>query len=233
VEITLKRLALDFMTMLFPTVCGLCGKAITPFESFLCSPCLIQLPRERNYRGIENDTCTRLRGMFPFSEAYSYLRFSKKGQVQKLIHKLKYNRQPKLAFQLGVWFTSEVLFLHQDKFDTIVPVPLHPDKLYTRGYNQSFEIATGVSHVTGHPVVEALERIHKSETQTHLSRWDRFENTSNEFCIAKPDEIRGKSILLIDDIITTGATMSGSASPLIANGASRIIVAAIGLAQKA
>lgn len=221
------------MTMLFPPVCGLCYGAITPGECFICSSCLIQLPRERNYHGVDNDTSTRLCGMFQFNEAYSFLRFAKKGQVQKLIHKVKYRHQPRLAFQLGVWFASEVLLPIQDRFETIVPVPLHPDKLKSRGYNQSFEIAMGVSHVTGRPITEALKRIHKTKTQTKLNRWDRFENTSNEFIIVNADEIKGKSMLLIDDIITTGATMAGSVLPLFANGADRIIVAAIGLTQKA
>ncbi len=232
-EITFKRLSLDFLTMLFPSVCSLCGGPRTRSERFICSPCLIQLPRERNYRGVDNDTSARLLGMFPFVEAYSFLRFSKKGQVRNLIHKLKYGHQPKLAFQLGVWFASEVLFQVRDRFDTIVPVPLHPEKLKSRGYNQSFEIATGISHVTACPVTEALQRIHKTETQTQLSRWERFENTSKEFSIVNPDEIQGKSVLLIDDIITTGATMAGTAVPLLTNGVEGIIVAAIGLTQKA
>ena len=231
-EITFKQLYLDFLTMLFPAECSLCGGTRIPTESFICSSCLILLPRERNYNGVDNDTVTRLRGMFPFSEAYSFLRFSKKGQVRKLIHKVKYGHQQRLAFQLGVWFASEVLFHIRDHFGTIVPVPLHPGKLKSRGYNQSLEIAAGVSHVTGCPIVEALQRIHKTETQTQLSRWERFENTSNEFSIVNTLEIEGRSVLLIDDIITTGATMAGSAVPLWENGAERIIVGAIGLTQR-
>jgi predicted amidophosphoribosyltransferase len=81
-------------------------------------------------------------------------------------------------------------------------------------------------------MVEALQRIHKTETQTQLSRWERFENTSNEFSIVNTLEIEGRSVLLIDDIITTGATMAGSAVPLWENGAERIIVGAIGLTQR-
>lgn len=232
-EITLKQLGLDFLTMLFPAACSLCGGPKTRREPFICSTCLVQLPREKNYLGVDNHTAARLLGMFPFVEAYSFLSFSKKGHVRNLIHKVKYRHQPRLAFQLGVWFASEVLIHIRDRFETIVPVPLHPDKQKSRGYNQSLEIAAGVSHVTACPISEALQRVHRTKTQTQLSRWERFENTSNEFSIVNPDRIKGKPVLLIDDIITTGATMAGSAAPLLANGANGIIIAAIGLTQKA
>jgi predicted amidophosphoribosyltransferase len=107
---------------------------------------------------------------------------------------------------------------------------LHNERLKTRWYNQCLEIARGISEITGNKVLEVLKRERATDTQTHLSRWDRFENTSNEFVVTDSKVIRNKRILLLDDIITTGATMAGSASPLIKEGA-RLSIAAIALTQ--
>jgi len=233
VEITLKRFGSDFLALCFPSACSLCkGPIITRQERFICSPCFLKLPKERNYNGYDNDTVSRLRGLFLFDEAYSFLRFSKKGRVQKLIHKAKYNGMPGLAFQTGVWFAAEELQKIKEKFEIIVPVPLHPHKLKSRGYNQSVEIAKGIAKITSKPMVELLERKHQAATQTQLGRWERFENTSNEFICIKPRQVQGRKVLLIDDIITTGATLAGASGPLVENGVGTIIVGAIGLAQK-
>lgn len=233
-EITLKRFGSDFLALCFPSACSLCnGPIITQQEQFICSPCLLKLPRERNYNGEDNETVLRLRGLFPFDQAYSFLRFSKRGRVQKLIHKAKYNGMPELAFQMGVWFAVEELNKIGERFEIIVPVPLHPHKLKSRGYNQSAEIARGIAKITSKPMVELLVRKNKAATQTQLSRWERFENTSNEFYCIRPNDVKGKKVLLIDDIITTGATLAGASGPLVENGVDDIVIGAIGLAQKA
>ena len=232
-EITLKRLGQDFLAILFPSKCNLCGGPIVYLEPFICTKCFIMLPRERNYNGIDNDTVTRLKGLFTFGQAYSFLKFSKKGAVQRLIHKAKYGRQPGLAFQLGQWMAHEVLWTISNGFDIIVPIPIHRDKLKSRGYNQSAEIAKGIGKVTSKPIVEVLARKSQGVTQTQLNRWDRFENTLNDFSLTNACQISEKRVLLVDDIITTGATLAGATRPLTAHNAKGIIVAAIGLAQRA
>ena len=226
------RLVQDFLTLLFPMRCCLCGGARVKAEAQVCSICLSRLPRELNYQGQENNTCIRLKGMLKFNAAFSFLRFSKQSSVQKLLHLVKYRGNVKLAMQLGKWFAAEILLGIRDQFDLIVPVPLHQDRLKTRGYNQSLAIAQGISQVSGHQVVEAIVREATDKTQTDLNRWQRFENTANEFHLAHPGEILNKRILLIDDVITTGATIAGSAIPLRKGGVEGIIVAAVGLTQE-
>ena len=140
---------------------------------------------------------------------------------------------PELAFQMGIWFAVEELNKIRERFEIIVPVPLHPHKLKSRGYNQSAEIARGIAKITLKPMVEPLVRKNKTATQTQLSRWERFENTSNEFSCITSNEVNGKKVLLIDDIITTGATLAGASVQLVENGVDNIIIGAIGLAQKA
>ena len=169
--------------------------------------------------------------MFNFDAAYSFLQFSKKNSVQTLVHKIKYKGSKMLAFQLGVWFASEVLLNISHRFDVIVPVPLAIGKRKARGFNQSYEISRGIALVTGHPVTELLRRKKGSETQTGLNRWQRFENTENDFELSLPALARHTNILLVDDIITTGATITGNALPLISGGCGRITIAAIGLTQ--
>ena len=229
----MNRISGDFLTLFFPPRCCLCRGARVLGESEICSVCLMRLPREINYQGRNNTTATRLQGILKFSRAFSFLRYSKKSDVQKLIHLLKYQGKIHLGFQLGKWFAAEVLCHFGNAFDLVMPVPLHPEKLKTRGFNQSRAIAEGICRVTGHTLIDGLSRKHIAATQTQLTRWQRFENTANEFSLVLPQAVKNKNVLLLDDIITTGATISGSAIPLLEGGVRHIIVASIGLTQDA
>ena len=225
----MNRLFGDFFTLLFPLRCKLCNGTRLHAEPEICSPCLVALPREFNYMGSNNNTSNRIQGLFTFNKAYSFLRFHKKGKVQKLLHLIKYKQQRQLAQQLGRWFAIEVLWNVSNDFDLIVPVPLHPDRMKSRGFNQSMEIGKGIAQITGHPVKQLLRRKRFFRTQTQLNRWERFENTSDEFSLFGDELIEDKRVLLLDDIITTGATLSGSAKPLHEARISQLIVAAIAL----
>ena len=226
------RLAHDFLSLIFPLRCHACGGARLGKEPFICSCCLIKLPRELNYDGLHNNTVRRLSGMMKFDRAFSFLRFSKQSKVQQLLHLVKYRHQVGLGTQLGKWFAAEILFHYRERFDLIVPVPLYPQRLKHRGYNQSLAVAQGIAQITGHRVLEALSRAPTERTQTGLDRWQRFENTTNEFRLALPGEIANKRILLIDDVITTGATMVGSSKPLVEGGVAGIVVGSVGLTQE-
>jgi ComF family protein len=226
------RLAHDFLSLIFPLRCCVCAGARLRQEPFICSSCLIKLPRELNYNGLNNNTAQRLSGMMKFDSAFSFLRFSKQSKVQQLLHLVKYRNEVGLGIQLGKWFAAEILYHRRDLFDLIVPVPLHPQRLKDRGYNQSLAVAQGISQITGHQVSEALNREPTERTQTDLDRWQRFENTTNEFRLALPRDIVNKHILLIDDVITTGATMVGSSKPLVEGGVAGIVVGSVGLTQE-
>ena len=227
----MNRVTRDFLSLFFPTTCMLCKGPRALAEPYICSYCLLKLPREYNYNGVDNNTFQRILGMVECDMAYSFLRFFKGNSVQTMIHQAKYRRGRGLAFQLGIWFASEVLVSITDQFDLIVPVPLHPSKLKSRGYNQSQEIARGVASVTKRPVRQHLRRVNSGNTQTGLSRWDRFENTAEEFKIDHDVCLGNLRIMLLDDIITTGATITGTAMPLLNRGARISVVAAAGLTQ--
>ncbi len=226
------RLAKDFLALIFPSRCPLCAGARLNAEPCICSKCMVALPRELNYQGLHNHTCQRLYGLLKFQRAFSYLQFSKQSSVQRLLHLVKYRGQHQLGRQLGKWFAAEVLRPHSDLYEVIVPVPLHPQRQKLRGYNQSRLIADGIASITGHQVVDALIRAPKQTTQTSLDRWQRFQNTVSEFRLVEHQAVVNKRILLVDDVITTGATIVGSGLPLVAGGASNLVIGAVALTQE-
>lgn len=163
--------------------------------------------------------------------ALAYLKFVKGGKVQNLIHHLKYENCPEIGTILGRWYGRE---LSQDgfadRFDLIVPVPLHDNKIKKRGYNQSESFAVGLGEgldTRTHSML--LKRIRNTPTQTRKSRLQRWRNVEGAFQAAErlPNDQR---VLIVDDIVTTGATLEACAFALAAGGCANVSVAAIATA---
>ncbi len=140
--------------------------------------------------------------------ASSFLLFQKKGSVQKMLHALKYKSKPEVGVLLGKWYAQDLK--KNNTFadcEVIIPVPLHKKRQRKRGYNQSEFIAKGLAEELKIPVLNnVLFKKHFTETQTFKSREERWQNTLNSFEIKNEELIKGKKILLVDDVITTGAT---------------------------
>ncbi len=172
-------------------------------------------------------------GILPIADFYAYLRFSKGGKVQKIMEKLKYENCPEIGTLLGSWYGAELKETGVEKrFDLIVPVPLHESKLRKRGYNQSDYFAKGLSQALEIPWDgTALVRKSKNETQTRKSRAERFKNVSGIFDLGAAAAIKNQRVLLVDDVITTGATLFASAQPLLAGGCNSISLATLAVAQ--
>ena len=147
--------------------------------------------------------------------AASYLHFYKGGVVQALMHELKYRSQPELGQAMGQWAAQDCLpsgFFSD--IDGLIPVPLHPRKMKTRGYNQAEKIATGIAEITGIPVFrDHLYRRVSGSTQTHKGRFERWLNVKTTFALRDSAPLRYQHFLLIDDVLTTGATLEGCARP--------------------
>lgn len=198
----------DFVSLIFPRVCVHCSRALTRKEEFLCLECELGLPKRSEWANKE-----QLLKKFAFQPkvtgAYAYLEFIKEGIVQKLIHKLKYQGQKELGIWLGRKYGSELKpFVATDAIDIIIPSPLHKNRARHRGYNQSEQIAIGLGASLNMQVeTNAVSRILETTTQTRKSRVKRWENMEKVFEVNDPTAVEGKNILLIDDVITSGATI--------------------------
>ena len=179
-----------------------------------------------------NPLRARLAHRFPVDHGLAFLKFSKSGKVQHLLHALKYKNQPEIGQALGRVYGNRIkTSLSDSPFDVIIPVPLHKSKLRRRGYNQSTKFAEGLSESLNVPVVEDfLVRKTETQTQTRKSKLKRWENVSDVFDVTDPPQLVGKHILITDDVITTGATIEACSVALLNKLDCRISVACIAVA---
>lgn len=209
----------DLVNLFFPRLCKICGKPLIKGEEQICLHCLCDLPQTR-YHLLTKDNPVELlfAGRVPIRHATSFLHYEKKSSVQKLIHSLKYYDNKELGFLLGRMAAKELQMADHPicQVDFLIPVPLHPQKEKKRGYNQSEWIAQGIQSVWNCPVLSTvLRRTSSTESQTHKSGFERWNNVRSVFQAARPSELEGKHILIIDDVITTGSTIGACAEALL------------------
>lgn len=231
--LAVKRWGYDLLGLLFPNACNACGTTLYYGEHLICTKCLYDLPFTDYHIHADNRVAKQLWGRLSLNAAMAMLYFRKGSKVQSLIHNLKYNNKTEVGVLLGNKLGERLKSssLYQD-IDWIIPVPLHLKKLRIRGYNQSLYIAEGISKVLDVPFSEAeLIRSAATESQTKKSRYNRYENMQDVFKVVKPDQLSGKHILLIDDVITTGATLEACANELLKNGVAKVSIAALAFAE--
>lgn len=223
----------DFIALLFPNYCFTCKENLVSGEKYLCSNCCLRLPKTNVHQSQDNPLVKMYGGLLPIENFYAYLKFTKGGKVQKIMEKLKYQNCPEIGALLGIWYGAELKEAGiGQQFDLIVPVPLHASKLRKRGYNQSDFFAKGLSQALAVPWdPKVLVRKTKNETQTKKSRAERFKNVTGIFELASFGAINDKRLLLVDDVITTGATLFASAQPLLEGGCNSISLATLAVAQ--
>lgn len=194
-----------------------CGKKLLVSEQVLCCDCLSQLPFTHLGNTPGNEMEKIFWGRFPIVRASSLLWYSRGGKVAHILAGMKYYGRRQVCRHMGEILGRE---LQPSGFfegvDYLLPVPLHPDRLRTRGYNQSLLLAEGISRVTGIPVCDGiLRRMRNNQTQTHKSAWERQENASHLFQLAGDTRLlEGKHVMLVDDVLTTGATLTSCAEVL-------------------
>lgn len=223
----------DLVSLLFPNLCCACNEALHYGEHFLCTKCLFNLPYTDHHLDKDNKTVKKFWGRLELKGAASLLHFRKNSRTQNIIYHLKYNGKHGLGNRLGELMAEQ---LQQTIFftevDLIIPVPLHKKKLRSRGYNQSEKIAEGLSSVSGIPVdFTTLTRQHHTESQTRKNRFQRFENMLSVFKVINESAVKGKNILLIDDVITTGATIEACAVELSKCGIKSLSIASAAFAD--
>jgi len=221
----------DIVDFIFPRFCITCEDRLSTQEQYLCLSCLAKLPRTNLHLQKEN----RMEQLFwvrlPIENAVSFF-FYDAENVRKIIWDFKYNSQPKVATYLGELYAHEIASSgFFDGIDCIIPIPLATLRYLKRGYNQSEEIAKGINKETGIPIIkDAVKRTKNNITQTHLDKQERQENVEGIFKLCKPEKIRGKHILIIDDVITTGATVCSLGKTLMQAGDIKISVLSLALA---
>lgn len=199
----------DFLRLFFPSTCLICGKRLGSFGMVLCLECEIRLPIMQHTDASRDPVCQIFWGRIPVQAGTALFRFEKGSAYQSLIHDLKYRGHWRTGLYLGRLLGQKLQRGPSSDCDFVVPVPLHPKRLRQRGYNQSEFIARGISQVLGIPVQSKLIRRTKYQhSQTSLTRIERFQNMDRVFSLCRSTpELQNKKILLVDDIVTTGATL--------------------------
>lgn len=221
----------EMKQMLMPRFCTVCGATVYD-QSIFCTRCQYEMPRTRYHSDYDNKTSNVFAGRIPFQRATSYFYYSKHSFFTRPIFQLKYHGKKHIGKELGLMFGAELMSNgFMDGIDCIVPVPIHPDKARKRGYNQCQLIAEGISEMTGVSVNNSsLIRSEYQKSQTTKGRDERYDNLKNAFQLEKPELLHGKHALLIDDVITTGATIEASALAMLESIDVQLSIASIALA---
>lgn len=223
----------NLLNLFFPNVCKLCRRPLVAGEEQVCLKCLCDLPHTGYHKQTDNPVEQLFFGKNRIEHATAYLRYEKGGKVQTLIHSLKYHDNQELGYLLGRQMARELQADHSPigSVDLLLPVPLHPRKKRQRGYNQSEWIASGIRSVWNIPIdTRNLIRVTYTNTQTRKAVYDRWLNVRSIFQVIHPEALQGKHVLLIDDVITTGATLSACAQALSAIPGIRISILALSVA---
>ena len=223
----------DFISLFFPTRCYACGEPLFKNESSICTHCQYHLPKTNFHFNNDNPVAKIFWGRINLSGAAAYFFFNKGGRVQRLIHELKYKGATQLARDIGKLYGHELKC--SDNFNDanlIIPVPLHKKKQRQRGYNQSTCFAEGLVSTMCIPIeTTILFRSSASETQTKKSRFTRWKNVETIFYTRNTALIVNKHILLVDDVITTGATLEACAQALLKIEGVKVSIATIAYAS--
>ncbi len=221
---TSGRLLHDIADLFFPRLCPICRRAMYRNEEGICTDCLHRLPRTDYHINPFNPMAQLFLGKVPLERCAAFLLFTTPGDARHLIHHIKYQGGKECGYTLGKIYARELQptgFFHG--IDHIVPVPLHPSKLRHRGYNQSEWIARGIGETTGIPLLnEVLYHTRDTHSQTRKTIYQRWLDTHTAYETDPDFDGNGKHILLVDDVVTTGATLLACAQALRQQGDIRI-----------
>jgi len=225
----LPSLATAVRQLFFPHVCAGCAGDQLGEDSQICLRCLQALHPTQFATYANNPVEKKFIGRIPVETAMAQFYFSKASVLQQLIFNFKYGGNLLLGKQLGRSMGNSLE--QSDRFagiDLLIPVPLAPQKLRKRGFNQSAVLCHGISEITGWPVEEKhVQRLTANSTQTRKDRVQRWENVEGIFGITGQDSLQNKHVLLIDDVITTGATLEACARALLIVSGLKISIATL------
>lgn len=223
----------SFISLLFPRCCVVCGRSLAKGEECICAMCNINLPRTNYHLQKDNQVEQLFWGKIPLERATSFFFYRKGSDFRQILHQLKYGGQKEIGAIMGRYMASELTVSgFFEGIDVIIPVPLHKRKQRMRGYNQSEWIARGISAVTGIRIdTEVIVRRKHTDTQTRKSTFERWENVDGIFELHHAESLKGKHLLVVDDVLTTGATTVACASRLVEIEGVRISVLTLAVAE--
>lgn len=207
----------DLLSLVFPEICNACGKPLYKHENLICNYCKIKLPYTNFHTQKDNPIEKIFWGRVPLEKAGAFLYFHKGNRVQHLMHRFKYKGKSEIGELVGSIYGYELAKTNYfSDADMIIPVPLHPDKQKKRGYNQSEWFANGLAKALNIPSQNnILVRQIASSTQTKKNRFERWQNVETIFNVVQQHNLENKHIILVDDVITTGATIEACAHTLL------------------
>lgn len=192
----------------FPRTCRVCGQSLVEGEELLCIGCLADLPRTGLHRIEFNTMHQRIGGTASIDIAAGWFYYYSDSPYARLIREAKYGDSPSTARCLGMAYAAELAADGlRGRFDVLLPVPLHRDKLLRRGYNQSLEIARGMAEKLGCDVGDNLVARRRHKTQTRRGGYERYANVSGSFGVDHAKELDGLHVAVVDDVVTTGSTV--------------------------
>ena len=222
------------LDLISPRLCVVCGQRLTVSEEIICSKCNFHLPRTGFQQDpYENEMAKLFWHQIPIERATALFYYEAHSETANILYELKYKNRPDIGEVMGRLVAKELQpsgFF--DGIDGIVPIPLAKKRQRQRGYNQSQEIACGISEITNLPIYDKAVRRNVFEgSQTNKGRWERNENVEKVFEMTDETAIQGKHLLIIDDVVTTGATVIACAKELCKAGNVKVSVLALGFAK--
>jgi ComF family protein len=223
----------DFVSLLFPELCPACEASLVANEHIICLDCRYNLPYTNFHLQADNIVAQQFYGKINAEAVYTLYYFNKGGKVQSLMHHFKYKGMQQIGNLLGNMAGTQLMENHIfNTADLIIPVPLHKSRLKERGYNQSTCFANGLAQKLNAVVEDGnLQRAIATATQTHKSRFARFENMQEVFMVKHPERLMNKHVLLVDDIVTTGSTLEACGIELLKIPGLKLSIATIAYAQ--
>ena len=216
------------LDLFYPKLCPACNKNLSAEEELICIHCELHLPLT-HYFDYENNPIEKLFwGRVKVGTAASLYFFNKGEGIQRLMHQLKYKERKDVGLWLGKKLAKEMMASNRfNDIELIIPIPLHPKKEFKRGYNQSMLIAKAMEEACGVQCSDLLQRIENSGSQTRKGKYDRWLNVSSAFRLSANHSLENKNVVLVDDVITTGATLEAAVSALLSAGVKNVSIATV------